>query len=106
MIQIYVSHETEDDYFVVYEECSGNSVEKIMRAMTKGYEEESMIEILYEIIRALEVYKTFNFFHGGIFPLNVFEINGVIKVGIPYFRNIPGKVLVRGRFMEYNAPDL
>lgn len=106
LIEIYCTHETEDEFFVVYEDCSEHSLEKIMRAMNTGYDESSVVEILYEVMRAMEVFKTFNFVHGGIYPLNIFEINGVIKVGIPHFRAITGKVLVRGRFMEYNAPDL
>jgi serine/threonine protein kinase len=106
LIEIYASHETDDEYFVLYEDCSDHSLEKIMRAMPSGYEESSVVEILYEVMRALEVFKTFNFYHGGIFPLNLYEINGVIKIGIPHFKPIQGKVVLRGRFMGYNAPDL
>ena len=83
LIGIYCVHETDNEFFVIYESCAHHSLEKIMRAMPNGYQEGSTIEIMYEIIRALEVFKSFNYYHGGIYPLNVFEINGVIKVGLP-----------------------
>jgi hypothetical protein len=64
-----------------------------------------VIEIVYEITRALDVYRAFNLYHGGVHPANIFEINGVTKLGLPQFRTLEGQVLVRGRYMSYNPPD-
>jgi serine/threonine protein kinase len=104
--KVYCTHETESLFYVIHEDWGGESLEQIFQYRSGvGFDEEDTIKIIYEVLKALEITKTFKMPHGGVYPSNIYEKNNMIRLGLPNFRKIPGQVKVRKRVLDFNAPE-
>jgi serine/threonine protein kinase len=93
----------EEFVYVIFEDCGENTLETIIRE--REFDEESAILVTYEILRALQVVKNFNLHHGGIFPANIYEKNGSVKLGLPSFKKVRQRVRVKSKNKKYYAPE-
>jgi len=103
MVDIIKVTEDEKFVYVIYEDGLGQTLESLLRE--KEFDEDQACLIAYEVIRALQVLKNFNLHHGGIFPANIYEKNGSIKLGLPNFKKVRQKVRVKSKLKNYYAPE-
>lgn len=102
MVNILHFHETDKYCYVVHEELGNITIEKILidlrdRQGNEGFDEETTVQIMYEVLRSLIVIKNFGLAHNGIFAKNIYERNGVIKLGLPNFRDYEHRVYISGQ---------
>lgn len=101
-IKILRTKETPQYFYVIHENFEGISLSEMLNELEhEGLHEELVIEIVYEVLKSLEIFEVFKMVHYGINPENIFNKNGVIKLGLPNFRKVPGVVEMRKRQLIY-----
>lgn len=107
MLNIIHFHEDDNYCYVIHENMGNTTIETILidRTGSGGFDEATTIRILYEVMRSLDVIKNFGLAHYGVFAENIFEKNGVVKLGLPNFRGYKHGVLIRGQKKPVLAPD-
>lgn len=105
LVRILKTKESHDYYYVIYENIDAPSLQEQMDDINSpGLEEDLVIEIIFQVIKSLEVLQKYQMGHYGVYPGNIFNKDGEIKLGLPNFREVPNLVEMRQRKLTY-TPD-
>lgn len=87
MVNVLATSDSFKEFSIVYEEYGKKSISNIMtQDPQRRKNPEFLVRICYETVRGLKVLSTYNLPHKGIHPSNIFEKNGVFKLGLPKIR--------------------
>ena len=104
--KVLSTRETDRYLYVAHEESEAVSMDAMRKkAQGRSVDEHMVFQVIYEVLKALEICKTFGMPHYGVYPGNIYVGDGAIRLGLPNFRRIPGKVAVGGVQYEYTSPD-